>query len=84
MSTRNKIRLPAPTPEIEAALEEVRDLLDTVDTSTDEGTIYALSLLRERRLPDSMIFIAKHQPKELTSDAKAWAERILRADGVLP
>jgi len=84
MSTRNKTALPTPTPEIETALEEVRDLLDNVDTSTEEGTIYALSLLRERGLPDSMIFIAKHQPKELAPDASAWAERILRADGVIP
>ena len=87
MATKHKPLLPHHTPEVEAALEEVRALLDGVNTSTSEGTAYALRLLRERGLPDSLIYIAGKQPESLSPEAEAWAREVIaaiRARGDVP
>jgi hypothetical protein len=83
MPTQKRAMQPPLAPEDYEALEEVRDLLDSVDTSTVEGEAFALKLLRERGLPEDLIYISKNQPKELPADAAAWAEQVLRRNGVL-
>lgn len=77
MTTKHKPVFPDYTPEVEAALEEVRNLLDNVDTATEEGTAYALRLLRERGLPDNLIYITGKQSQNLSPDMEAWAREVV-------
>jgi len=67
------------------ALEQVRDLLEGVDLTTPKGAEYARRLLRERGLPEFLIYGAQRQP--ITETDQSWAaERLaeLRASGDVP
>lgn len=68
-----------------SALEQVRDLLEGVDLNTSQGADYARRLLRERGLPEFLIYGAQRQP--FTEADQDWAaERLaeLRASGDVP
>lgn len=67
-----------PTPEAVAAFEEVRDLLKDVDLTTPEGAAYARQLLRERDLPEFLVYGAKRQPAQQSPEALAWAEQRIK------
>jgi hypothetical protein len=64
------------------ALEQVRDLLEGVDLTTRKGADSARQLLRERGLPEFLIYGAQRQ--SITEEDQQWAaERLaeLRASG---
>jgi hypothetical protein len=84
MALEGRVRLTPKDLRDLAALDEVADLLKGVDLTTPDGTAYALRLLRERGLPDDMIYISKHQPEKLSAETAAWAAKVLREDGFLP